>query len=127
MRSHHELAQAFDAFHASNPQVYLNLRALALEARAAGVVRGNIALLTERLRASAVATTGGPYKVDNSFRAFYARLLMANEPALQGFFQIRAERHDPQYHSRVEPAPRPFHRPSRRPAALERETTGSLF
>lgn len=34
---------------------------------------------------------GDEYKLNNDYRAFYARLLMANEPELAGFFETRGE------------------------------------
>lgn len=84
------LERSFWAFHAANPQVYARLRALALEARAAGVLTIGIAALFERLRwASQVETAGDPYKLNNNYRAFYARLLMAQEPTLRGLFRCR--------------------------------------
>lgn len=92
------LESRFQRFHEHNPQVYCALRDLARAAQSRGE-RGNIALLTERLR-SQVETTGDRYVLNNSYRAFYARLLMAREPSLQGFFAIRKEAVDVTYRRR---------------------------
>ena len=91
----------FEVFHAENPQVYTKLRELALQAAASGRKVG-IAALFERLRWwSQVETTGEPYKLNNSYRAPYARLLMQEEPALRGFFTTRQDRTDPDYRGRI--------------------------
>lgn len=34
-------------------------------------------------------TQGDEYRLNNVYTAFYARLLMDNEPELQGFFETR--------------------------------------
>ena len=36
-----------------------------------------------------IETQGDPFKVNNTFRARYARLLMRQEPALAGVFETR--------------------------------------
>ena len=46
--------------------------------------------LFEFLRFSyALQTSGDSYKINNSYAPFYARLLMRNEQALAGFFNLR--------------------------------------
>jgi len=32
------------------------------------------------------------YSLNNSYRAFYARLIMRNAPDLDGFFEVRAQK-----------------------------------
>lgn len=104
------LEQRFQAFHAENPHVYAKLRELALQACASGRKMG-IAALFERLRwLSQVETAGDPYRLNNSYRAPYARLLMAREPSLRGFFTTRNDRTDPDYRTRVERLQRPRRR-----------------
>lgn len=52
--------------------------------------RLSINLLFERLRwYTEIETQGDPFKVNNTFRAWYARLLMRQEPALAGVFETR--------------------------------------
>ncbi len=85
----------FAAYHAANPQIYAALRRFALEARQAGVKRLGIAALFERLRwYTAVEAKDDAWKCNNSMRAGYARLLMAQEPALAGLFETRNSRAD---------------------------------
>lgn len=80
----------FLAYHEANPQVYDQLRRFALEAVAKGTMRLSINLLFERLRwFTTVETQGDPFKVNNTYRAWYARLLMQQEPELAGVFETR--------------------------------------
>jgi hypothetical protein len=92
--------RAARAFHEANPQVYARLREIARDLRRRQVQRASIALLFERLRwISIVETTGDLYRLNNSHRAFYARLLMA-EPDLAGLFETRSSATDPAFHER---------------------------
>ena len=82
--------EAFLAYHAANPQVYDALRRFALEAKRSGRPRIGINLLHERLRwYTTVETQNDSFKANNSWRPFYARLLMQQEPELAGFFETR--------------------------------------
>lgn len=86
---------AFSIFHAENPQVYVRLRELALAQIEAGASHGGIAQLFEVLRYEAsLETSGEAFKLNNSHRAHYARLLMRNEPRLRGFFETRVSAAD---------------------------------
>lgn len=81
----------FAAFHRANPHVYTALKNLALfYKRTMGFDRMGMKALWERLRFGYIETTGDDgYKLNNDFTACYARLLMANEPELEGFFELR--------------------------------------
>jgi len=80
----------FEAYHAENPQVYAALRRFAFEAKRAGRPRISINLLHERLRwYTTIEAQGDEFKVNNNWRPFYARLLMQQEPELDGFFETR--------------------------------------
>lgn len=80
-------------FHRENPQVYQHLRALALALLDSGQPHHSIKGLFEVLRYNAkLRTNGTPYKLDNNYTAFYARLLMLREPRLDGFFYLRSRR-----------------------------------
>lgn len=95
------LERRFVAFHRANPQVYVQLRTLALTAKRAGVRKFGIAALFERLRwLSLVETAGDPYRLNNSYRAPYARLLMAQEPELRAFFTTRTDAVDRTFRAR---------------------------
>lgn len=84
------LAKEFLAFHRDNPHVYHELRRLALHLQARGRKHYGIGGLFEVLRwQRAMETTDHDFKLNNDHRAFYARLLMAKEPLLKGFFATR--------------------------------------
>lgn len=83
------LEERFEMFNAANPHVYAELKRMALAAQARGVRHYGIAALFEVMRFSALMTTGEEFKLNNSYRAFFARKLMADVPALEGFFETR--------------------------------------
>ena len=87
------LDQQFEQFHAANPHVYHQLRALALDAAHRGQRLG-IAMLFEVLRWQYAMNTNdqaSEFKLNNNYRAFYARLLMEREPELQDYFETRTQ------------------------------------
>lgn len=88
------IEERFLLFHAQHPEVFELLRALALEAVRAGRKRLGIAALWERMRweYDLKAKDGDGFKGNNSFRALYARALMATEPMLAGVFELRERR-----------------------------------
>jgi hypothetical protein len=89
------------AFDAANPQVFDKLHAIALELNARGVKHAGIGALWERLRWLSWFETGGDrYRLNNSFRAWYARELMKRDPSLEGMFTIRDSATDPDYFTR---------------------------
>jgi hypothetical protein len=81
----------FEWFPQNNPHVYRNLRALALGMkRQRGKKRVGIKMLYEVLRYQYdIQTTGQEFKLNNNYTAYYARLLMAQEPELAGLFEVR--------------------------------------
>lgn len=85
------MADKFVAFHESNPHVYCTLRRLARDWVArTGRRQLGIGALFEASRWDIAITTNDPeFKLNNNYRAFYARLLMAREPDLDGLFQLR--------------------------------------
>lgn len=87
--------ERFSDFLQANPQVYALLRRFALEAKRSGRRRLGIAALFERVRWHLdVETKGDSFKLNNSMRAYMARLLMEQEPELRGFFEIRKSKAD---------------------------------
>lgn len=83
------IQERFDSFHRLNPGVYRELKVLAMKAKRLGRERYGIGGLFEVLRWSYLLTRGDDFKLNNDFRSRYARLLMANEPELEGFFEVR--------------------------------------
>lgn len=89
------LAERFAAFHAQNPGVYQRLRELALDAVRRGRRRLSISQLYEVLRWQvSLETKGDEFRLNNSWRSFYARELMASEPELEGVFELRVSAAD---------------------------------
>jgi hypothetical protein len=86
---------AFVRYHAENPQVYAALVRFALEAKRSGRRRLGMKAVFERLRWwSVIETAGDEFVLNNNYTAWYARLVMAQEPELAGFFETRASRAD---------------------------------
>lgn len=81
----------FRRFHAANPHVYSGLVRLARQAKRQGVQTYGLAALYEVLRWNRFLETKGEekLKLSNDFRSRYARLIMDQEPDLQGFFAVR--------------------------------------
>lgn len=84
-------AERFEVFHRENPAVYAVMVSLARQWVArTGRDRVGIAALFERARWEIALVTGDPdHKINNDYRAYYARLIMAQEPGLAGLFEVR--------------------------------------
>ncbi len=79
------LDERFEFFHKVNPHVYRELVKLAIERRDAGVRHGRMNALFEILRdRHELQTLGDPWKLNNSYRALYARKIMRAVPELRG-------------------------------------------
>jgi len=86
------IESAFREFHKQNPSVYVMLLEYAKQAKRRGAKHMGIAMLWERLRWYVVVESNdsaSPYKLNNNYRAHYARLLEESEPDLRGFFTTR--------------------------------------
>ncbi len=87
------LEERFRLFHERNPHVLRALARVALRLRIEhGLKRGSIQLVFERVRwLYAIQTRGDEYALNNSYAAFYSRLLAHREPLLAGFFEVREQ------------------------------------
>ena len=85
------LEERFALYNARNPQVYQELRRLALEWVDAGHDSCSIDLLFNVLRWQSGLRTKDDegFKLNNSYRSRFSRLLMENEPRLAGKFETR--------------------------------------
>jgi hypothetical protein len=90
------IADRFEDFHRDNPRVYNTLVRLAREwVKTTGHGKLGIATLYERARWDiALATRNADYKLNNSYRAYYARLIHQQESDLDGLFDLRASAAD---------------------------------
>jgi len=85
------LAARFEQFHQDNPHVYTILVRLAREwIRRTGRHKVGIAILWERMRWElAVETSEEAPALNNDYKAFFARLMMRDEPDLAELFDLR--------------------------------------
>lgn len=85
------LADRFTDFHTESPEVYRTLVALARQwIQRTGRARIGIATLYERARWELAISTSDPdFKLNNSYRAYYARLIMRQEADLRELFETR--------------------------------------
>ena len=86
----------FDVYHDENPEIYSTLVRFARQAVAAGASHIGIGMLYERLRwyTKVEAQSSDCYKVNNNYRAFFARKIMDEHPDLVGVFETRKSRAD---------------------------------
>lgn len=83
------LKKNFLDFHADNPDVFEELRHLALSLKKRGQTHYGMAALWEVMRYNfTIKHPQAVAKFPNNHRAYYARLLMLLEPKLEGFFEI---------------------------------------
>ncbi|MFI6270715.1 hypothetical protein [Micromonospora zamorensis] len=85
------IREQFEQFHANNPAVYKTLRWLARDwQRRTGGRKIGFPALYERARWElGLRTDDATYLLNNNYRPYYSRLLMAQEPDLAGMFEIR--------------------------------------
>jgi len=89
------LTESFEAFHSENPHVYDALVALALDMRRRGMKRVSVDFVYQVARWEVIKSTGDiEYKLNDHHRAFYARLIMVNEPELVDIFELRSSEAD---------------------------------
>lgn len=87
-------AQRAAEFHVENPDVYRLLVHYARQAQGYGRTRIGIELLWNRMRWDYMVTTqhGDDFKLNQNYKAWYARRIMEREPDLKGIFEIRSRR-----------------------------------
>lgn len=87
------LLDRFNAFHAENPDVYDLLVRLAREYRSVGHRKIGVKALYEVARWTHAIETGDlDFRLNNNYTAFYARLMLEQEPDLSGMFDLRTQR-----------------------------------
>jgi hypothetical protein len=89
-----DLERRFVEFHRANPKVYAALEAKCLALFEQGRTRIGVAELVEDLRYDqSLKTAGDQFKINNSFRSFYARLLIYHHSKLASVIGIREQTH----------------------------------
>lgn len=84
-------------FHRLNPHVYAMCAAQARKMLVDGQGQLDIGGIWEDVRQESEGTRGESLKLNNDFRAFYARMLTAQEPDLAGCFKLRRGPHTADY------------------------------
>ena len=83
----------FARFHTKHPEVYEALRTLAFQAKDRGRTKLSIGMLFEVVRWEwtilGLPDESELWKLNNNYRSRYARLLMDENPALDGIFETR--------------------------------------
>lgn len=92
LRSEEGIQAAFERFHAEHPEVYRMLVRFARQLKARGYSHAGIKLIWERMRWETMLGADRalePFKLCNNHHSRYARLIMAQERDLEGFFRTR--------------------------------------
>ena len=78
--------EAWKQFHEENPHVYALFKRFAAEAKARRD-RFSARVIWERMRWYTSIETADDYKLNNNHAPYYARLLMLEDPAYEGFLR----------------------------------------
>ena len=89
-----ELQAEFDRYHQDNPQVYEAFKRLTFQLINAGRENFSASAVVERIRWGVSIGEYGPddFKINNNYRAFYARLFHVEHPQHDGFFRTRKQK-----------------------------------
>jgi len=79
----------FIKYHQANPQIYRAFLYFADQVQQKGYKKIGAKMLAERIRWETMINTGNKYKVQNSYTAFYARLLMVKVPSMRNLFRLK--------------------------------------
>lgn len=83
-------AERFERFHAENPQVYREIVKRCRQWRDVTPGKLGMSLLFGIVRWElALQTKGDPYRINDHYAAYYARLVMWMEDGMEGLFEIR--------------------------------------
>ena len=97
VKAQSQLEEKFLEFHAKHPEVYSALSRFAHQwrDRKGPDARLGIKMVIERVRWElALGARDETPRLNNNHSAFYARLLMAQEPALAGIFFLKKQRYE---------------------------------
>ena len=97
VKAQSQLEERFLEFHAKHPEVYSALSRFAHQwrDRKGPDARLGIKMVIERVRWElALGARDESPRLNNNHSAFYARLLMAQEPALEGMFMLKKQRYE---------------------------------
>ena len=87
-----DIDEAWLLFHFANPHIYTTLVEMVRQAKRLGWTSGGMRMFWERLRWHEFTRTQdqtSAFKLNDHYPPRYARLIMALEPDLSGFFETR--------------------------------------
>ena len=102
--------ERFQEFHGANPHVYANIVRMARQAKDRGRNKIGMPMLFEVMRWNHILKTDSKdeFKLNNDYIPFYSRLVMKDNPDLEGMFEIRTSVADKHIAGRnVQPAVNP--------------------
>lgn len=84
--------EKFEIYHAQNTHVYEHFKRFAKQAKSSGMDKFSAKAVFERLRWHLYFETVDeqPFKLNNSYTAYYSRKLMDEHPEFRGFFETRS-------------------------------------
>ena len=97
VKAQSQLEEKFLEFHAKHPEVYAALSRFSHQwrDRKGPYARLGIKMVIERVRWElALGARDESPRLNNNHSAFYARVLMAQEPALEGMFFLKKQRYE---------------------------------
>lgn len=94
------IAERAERFHRRNPAVYRFAVSVCRFMQERRIQHYGMKAVWEVMRFKYLETHGDIYKLNNNYTAFYARLIMAQEPDLADFFTTRDCPNDTDYHTR---------------------------
>ena len=87
--------QSFAAFHAAHPDVWFHFERFTLELIRKGYEHHSADAVLHRVRWETDANADGqPYKIQNNWTAYYARMFHRRHPIHAGFFRTRKSKAD---------------------------------
>ena len=109
-----EIREHVRRFHRQHPEVYVMFDKFTVDRILRGFKHYSVNAIFERIRweTDMAAAEDGGFKLNNNFRAFYAREWMRKNPTHQGFFRLRKQK------SKIAPA---VNRPELGPTDFEEE------
>lgn len=98
-----QLQQRFNEFNQANPHVYNKIVQMTRDLKSQGHKKIGMQMIFEVLRwRSMMRTNSKDYKLSNDYAAYYSRLIMQQEPDLDGIYTIRENKADwVQHHQTV--------------------------
>jgi hypothetical protein len=90
------IQREFEQFHADNPRIYVLIVKYSREVLRVGRLRYSMDAIFERIRWHMYIETKATdeFKLNDHYTSRYARLVMAQEKDLKGFFELRTLRAD---------------------------------